>query len=63
MPSYTPQTDVWAPYAAGVCNSCGAWVSGQDEDKHNKFHEALAKLFADVRSSQGKTNPQNPEEK
>lgn len=54
MPSYTPQSqsgsdDALRP-APAVCNSCGAWVSGQDEDKHNKFHAALAKLFSDVAS-------------
>lgn len=62
MPSYTPQgtiailatetdrTVLDNGLPASVCNSCGAIVTGQDEDKHNKFHAALAKLFSDVAS-------------
>jgi hypothetical protein len=57
MPSYTPQSqsssdDALRP-APAVCNSCGAWVSGQDEDKHNKFHEALRQLFDNVQHLAG----------
>lgn len=70
MPSYTPQgtiailaTDrarmvLGNGLPASVCNSCGAIVTGQDENKHSKFHAALAKLFSDVANSRRNQNPE-----
>lgn len=40
--NYTPQVNV----QADVCNGCGAWVSDQDKQVHDNFHEALASLWA-----------------
>lgn len=49
---YTPQNIKGSSGWFSICNGCGALVGKADESKHNKFHEAIAKLWDMVSSLQ-----------
>jgi hypothetical protein len=55
MPSYQEIGIVWSKPGVGTpvqaCQSCGAIIETRDTKNHERFHEALAKLFADVTRS------------